>query len=136
MKRAIELSMMDMPVAEVKHYKDVPILKESKIINFADTQKKGFLFENLLEPSELKLLFRASHHGWNSHAFHKACDDKEFTLTIYRTEFGKTVAGFTPFTWNNSKGWTVDDTSSSFLLSLDNFKRYELIEKERAIFCH
>ena len=62
--------------------------------------QKVFLSNALSHPKQLRLLFRASEHGFSAAKFHEHCDNIENTLTLVRTEFGKTVGGFTKYKWN------------------------------------
>ena len=80
---------------------------ESKILedpktdtsNLAKEQLK-FIFEALDNPKELQLVFRASENGYSAAAFHKACNSVPNTLTILKTEFGKTLAGYVEKNWD------------------------------------
>jgi lipopolysaccharide biosynthesis regulator YciM len=45
----------------------------------------------------LEVMFRASEHGFSAAAFHAKCDDIEDTLTLVRTEFGRTLAGYSHY---------------------------------------
>jgi hypothetical protein len=48
----------------------------------------------------LERVFRASEHGFSAVAFHKHCDDIEDTLTLVRTEHGRTIGGYSHYKWN------------------------------------
>ena len=66
-----------------------------------------FISDSLCRPSALKLLFRASEHSFSAEAFHRHCDRAEDTFVLVRTEFGKTIAGYSGYTWEakeNQKG--------------------------------
>ena len=73
----------------------------------------------------MQLIFRASEHSFSSQTFHEKCDGIADTLTLIRTEFGKTIAGFTHYKWssdnsNDKFGKFVDDSEQkAFILSLD-----------------
>ena len=58
-----------------------------------------FISESLCRPSALKLLFRASEHSFSAEAFHRHCDRAEDTFVLVRTEFGKTIGGYSGYTW-------------------------------------
>ena len=53
-------------------------------------------------------LFRASEDGFSKDAFHQSCDNKEDTLVLVQTEFGKTIGGYTHYPWKSS-GRSVND---------------------------
>ena len=46
------------------------------------------------------------------------------------------MGAFTPCLWNAAVGWVEDETKMSFILSLDSMERMDLINPEKAIFCH
>jgi len=82
----------------------------------------NYLYSALNYPVDMKLIFRASEHSFSALAFHLKCDNIPDTLTIVRTEFGKTVAGFSHYIWNKPtrKDKYVDDEErKTFLLQLD-----------------
>mgnify|MGYP001954561276 CR=1 FL=1 len=58
-------------------------------------QRINFLIEALNRPKRMDLLFRASDHFFRASSFHAKCDNKANTVVLVRTEFGKTIGGFT-----------------------------------------
>jgi hypothetical protein len=61
----------------------------------------------------------------------------EDTLTLVRTEFGKTIAGFSHYKWNAvSNGWVHDEGRKAFLLSLDSGEKYVPQNGQKLIFCN
>lgn len=58
------------------------------------------MFDALKNPKQLKLLFRASEHEFSAKQFHKYCDKIRHTFVLIKTEYGKTIAGYTPCVWN------------------------------------
>ena len=68
-----------------------------------------FLKEILNCPVRVEKLFRASEHGFMAAAFHEKCNNINDTLILVRTEFGKTIGGFTHYPWlPGSPGHTND----------------------------
>ena len=59
------------------------------------TKQINFLLEALKRPKRMDLLFRASEHDFRASSFHAKCDNKPNTIVLIRTEFGKTIGGFT-----------------------------------------
>ena len=55
----------------------------------------------MIKPNEVKLLFRASEHNFSAKAFHQKCDNIEDTLVLIRTQFGKTIGGYTHYPWKS-----------------------------------
>ena len=75
---------------------------DSKVLQMTPTtisRDIKFIRESLCRPSALKLLFRASEHSFSAEAFHEHCDKAEDTFVLVRTEFGKTIAGYSGYTW-------------------------------------
>ena len=58
-----------------------------------------YLTEILNKPNRMDLLFRASEHDFRAAAFHEKCDNKADTVVLVRTEFGKTIGGYTHYPW-------------------------------------
>ena len=58
-----------------------------------------FIDTSLCRPSKYKLIFRASQHDFSAKAFHEHCDKINDTLILARTEFGKTIAGYSHYKW-------------------------------------
>lgn len=82
------------------------LIKDSKTINKNDEELMLFLYHSLNKPLQLELLFRASQHHFLAGKFHQICDGIPNTITIIKTEFGRTIAGYTPLTWNASPSGT------------------------------
>ena len=69
----------------------------------------------------MELIFRASEHGFKSEEFHKKCDNIEDTFVLLRTKFGKTMAGYSHYKWNQVPHgqYLTDAGRQTFLLQLD-----------------
>ena len=81
--------------------KDITI--DSKIISKEHEKREEylkFLRDSLEYPKKVELLFRASEHNFSAAAFHKKCDNIPDTFSLIKTKFGKTIGGFTHYTWN------------------------------------
>lgn len=85
--------------------------------------------------ANIELLYNASVHGYYNSDFHTKCDDKGPTLVIIKGNY-RVFGGYTSQSWNSTSNGYVSD-SKSFIFSLDNKEKYELIEGEEkyAIFC-
>lgn len=93
------------------------------------------MLEGLQKPAKIELLYRGSQNHFSALKFHEACDNIEDTLTLIKTEFGKTIAGFTHSPWN-TRGNYASSGNGSFLMSLDLQVKMEPIRSDKAIFCH
>ena len=62
----------------------------------SDDQQKLYLLE-LLGNKRLvtALLFRGSEHGWKPEHFHKYCDKKGPTISLFKIKDGDCIGGFT-----------------------------------------
>ncbi len=63
----------------------------------------------LNQPKRLDLLYGGSENGFKVDTFHKKCDNIEHTLTLVRTEFGKTIGGYSKYKWNEVENDWVHD---------------------------
>ena len=74
----------------------------------------------LSQPKRLELLFRASEHGFKAQAFHEECDNVENTLVLVRTNYEKTIGGFSKYKWDYSLvgDYVNSPDKSAFLFSL------------------
>ena len=90
------------------------------------TEDIKYISESLCTPKEVRLIFRASENQFRASAFHHYCDGIKDTLTILRTQGGRTIAGYSHYSWgvNEEKqlkdwrGWVVDGSRKAFILLL------------------
>ena len=83
------------------------------------------------------LLYRGSRDGFSAAEFHKKCDNVANTLVLVKTEYGKTIAGFTEAAWNSVANNYVHGTNKKcFLLSLDMREKMVPNEQSYLIYCH
>jgi hypothetical protein len=61
-----------------------------------DPKEKAYLHK-LLKNKKLRmtLLYRGSNHGWNSDDFHKLCDGKSHTISLFKVKNGPCIGGYT-----------------------------------------
>ena len=84
-----------------------------------------FISDSLCHPSEMRLLFRASEHQFAAEAFHSKCDGINDTFVLVRTEFGKTICGYTHYKWNEwlkknlGSNYVIDSGRRAFLLLME-----------------
>jgi hypothetical protein len=85
---------------------------DSAVIKPEDPKAKEFLqlLKNCFSrPFKLTRIFRASEHDFKAAAFHERCDDLENTFMLVKTQFGKTIGGFTKYKWNAANQDYVKD---------------------------
>ena len=75
-----------------------------------------------------RLIYKASVDGDDSVTFHRKCDNQGSTVTIIRTDNGRTFGGFTKFNWDYNIHETQDkcEDRNCFIFSLDT--REKIIE--------
>ena len=65
-------------------------------------EQANFLIDILNNPVKIERIFRASEHNFQASKFHEYCDNKDDTLVIIRTEFGKIIGGFSHYPWTSN----------------------------------
>ena len=94
-----------------------------------------FVLEQLNCPRKLNLLYRASEHQFSIAKFHQLCDNTCKTLTIFKTEFGRLIGGYTPVSWASKYG--RDRENKSFMMNISLKQRLEhKSHGESAIYCN
>jgi hypothetical protein len=85
--------------------------------------------------NQVKLLYRASDHGFSIKKFHEKCDGIPNTLTVVRTEFDKKIGGFNVPKWSNPhfSESAADNSKESFIFSLSHNDKFTLQKPEQAI---
>lgn len=74
---------------------------------------------------KVELLYKATPEENTTDDFHRKCDNKGATVVLIETTKGRRFGGYTSLSWDSSSGWKND--LESFLFSLDNNKKYEVI---------
>ena len=82
---------------------------------------------------EMKLLFRMSRDGGDTSTFHKLCDNKGPTLTLFKIEDGDIIGIYTPLEWDCSESGKYD--IDTFIFNLNKNKKYKKIEKNCSAYC-
>ena len=96
----------------------------SSLFNEAKEDQLSFLNEILSNPVRIEKLFRASEHGFKAAAFHEKCNNHSDTLVLIRTEFGKTIGGFTHYPWLSGNGNVNDAGRRAFIFSVDMKEKF------------
>ena len=100
--------------------KDVEIIDKSKVRK----EQAEFILKAVNNPKKVERIFRASEHSFSVAAFHQKCDNKADTLTLIRTEFGKTIGGYSHYEWKSEGGWLKDSGRRSCIFSLDMMEKF------------
>ena len=114
--------------------KEDHFIVDSAILN--NQGQADFLKDILGNPRRIERIFRASEHNFRAAAFHEKCDNKGDTLTLVRTEFGRTIGGYSHYPWDSSSGYLSDGGMRAFLFSLDRKEKYVPVCGDYLIFRH
>ena len=76
-----------------------------------------------------------SENGPDPKYFHQFCDNKGPTLVIVKTKNNNIFGGFIPLNWRNEGRYICDESNQTFIFSLNLMKKYDMINKSKAIFC-
>jgi len=82
----------------------------------------------------MKLLYKATPHGFATSAFHSRCDNKQPTLVLIKNDQNQLFGGFTKQTWNDTADWKKDP--DAFLFSVNKKKKYPIKNPQKAIYCN
>jgi hypothetical protein len=121
---------------EFKNYDAVISKCASSLLTELKEEQLRFLNRILNSPKKINRIFRASEHDFSSAAFHTKCNGVTDTLVLVRTEFGKTIGGFTNHAWNSSNTYVNDPNSRTFLFSLDLKEKYTPVKYDQLIYPH
>ena len=82
----------------------------------------------------MKLLYRLSRDGSEPTDFHRLCDDKGPTITLFRSNNNRIFGGYLSKNWESSGDWKTDN--NVFLFSIDLNKKYKLKNNQNcSYFC-
>lgn len=84
-------------------------------------------YKTLNQLSQLNLLFRASEHNFSATKFHKFCDWKGPTISIFRSRTKKLFGGYASIPWHSSG---FSPAPGSFLFSLDKQTKHIIFQNE------
>lgn len=89
---------------------------DSAIISNPDDRQ--YVFQNLTNKKNVKLLYRGSSDGFGAQDFHRKCDGVNNTLTFIKTDIGHIIGGYTSIAWTSSDKPYADPTAFVFLMNL------------------
>ena len=78
-------------------------------------------------------MYRKSNNDNSYETFHKLCDNKGPTLTLFKTSEGFIIGGYTPLNWDKYSSWKKDE--DTFIFSLTNQKIFKKNRKSFSIYC-
>ena len=121
---------------------------ENDVNDINDINKKSLILKdkndfikclkNWINPNtnlNFKLLYRMSRDGDSIKTFHRLCDNKGPTVSLYLFYDGNIVGGYTPLNWDSNSLWKKDEETFVFNLN----KKLKCVKKginSNSIFCH
>ena len=81
--------------------------------------QSDYFFTLIGSNKPMKLLFRATLHGWTAMSYHKRCDGYANTVALFYSDSKKAFGGFrsSKITPNKTAPWKPDKTAFLFSLS-------------------
>ena len=132
-------------IEEIKNF--IFELKEEKekiknsIINFdsliVKDKKKISTLKNWISPEKklsVELLYRLSRDGENISTFHKLCDNKGPTITLFESTQNTVFGFYSPLNFDSNYGDFKKDMDT-FIFNLDNLQKFEKTKKDGSIYC-
>ena len=110
-----------------------PILKPNSTIISDDLFKQLNIWINPFKSLKFELIFTASINGDDHSNFHKFCDGKGPTITLFKGKNGHIFGGYLTVPFSSDGKYHYDD--KAFLFSLTNNKKFLIKKKEKAV-CH
>jgi hypothetical protein len=80
----------------------------------------------------LNLIYKSTRDGIKFENFHSKCDNMGPTITLIKSEFGKTFGGYTNLNWNK-RGW-ISGTGKSFIFQLDYNTKHKCLNAKKEIY--
>uniref|UniRef100_A0A3B3BBW0 Interferon-induced protein 44-like n=1 Tax=Oryzias melastigma TaxID=30732 RepID=A0A3B3BBW0_ORYME len=96
------------------------------------TQQKA-ICSQLGNVMKLKLLYKASIHGFTSAAFHQHCDNKSPTVSVGYNNSGFVFGGYTRQPFSQSGQFVSDDKAFVFSFSGEKLNKYPVTDASRAV---
>ena len=135
-------SKLENEVIELKEKLNI-LWEENKLINNLDSkiiivnEKYNETLKYWINPLtkiKAKLLYRLSENGDKFSTFHKLCDNKGPTLTLFHVNDGNIVGIYTPLSWDSTSHWKND--INTFIFNLNKNKKYKKLKNDYSIYCN
>jgi hypothetical protein len=136
--KEINLKEQNDPKPEITKYPYISEQEKSTIMDYKETNGIINLISSITKKKIKKffLCYRATKDGDNADNFHKKCDYIKNIIIIIQTRKNKKFGGFSSESWDNNtqEAWKKDN--QAFIFSLNDYNSYNIINPERALFCH
>ena len=136
--KEINLKEKNEPKPELIKYPFISEQEKSTIMDYRETNEIINIISSITKKKIKKfyLCYRATKDGDNAENFHKKCDYIKNIIIIIQTRKNKKFGGFSSESWDNNteEAWKKDN--KAFIFSLNDFNSYNIINPDRALFCH
>ena len=136
--KEINLKEKNEPKPELIKYPFISEQEKSTIMDYKETNEIINIISSITKKKIKKfyLCYRATKDGDNAENFHKKCDYIKNIIIIIQTRKNKKFGGFSSESWDNNteEAWKKDN--KAFIFSLNDFNSYNIINPDRALFCH
>ena len=136
--KEINLKEKNEPKPELIKYPYISEQEKSTIMDYRETNEIINIISSITKKKIKKfyLCYRATKDGDNAENFHKKCDYIKNIIIIIQTRKNKKFGGFSSESWDNNteEAWKKDN--KAFIFSLNDFNSYNIINPDRALFCH
>ena len=112
--------------------------EESTIMNINDINFIINLIQSKFNKKlkKLYLCYRASTDGDSAEIFHKKCDYIKNIIILIKTKEQKKFGGFSTESWETNTEIPIHKKDKdAFIFRLDNYKCYDIIKPEKALYC-
>ena len=120
-------------ITELKKYKNIIYNLNSTIIG--NNYEYNYLLKKWINPYnklEANLLYKLSRDGPESTTFHKLCDNKGATLTLFYLKTGEKVGFYLSDPFDSDSGWKYDE--NIFIFNLNKKQQYKI--KITQVYCN
>ena len=114
--------------------KENQIFHELNYSSILTSLEEKMYFQNLIKCQNLKLLYRLTRDGSKPEDFHRLCDNKGPTLTIFKSENNRKFGGYLSKNWESKGHWKNDN--NVFLFSIDLKKKYKIENNKDSYYCY
>ena len=130
-KLKIEQKEKEKEKEEEKYYK----LENSSIIKDKENVK---MISNWIMPNKkikYTQIYKATRDGGTGQDFHRYCDNKGPTLTLFEATNGYIFGGYISISWEGPSDWTYKgNDNSAFIFSVNNKLKFPNLDKSKVIY--
>ena len=118
---------------EEKYYK----FKNSSIIK--DNENIKMISNWIMPNKKIKYtqIYKSTRDGGTGQDFHRHCDNKGPTLTLFETTNGYIFGGYISISWESPSSWVFKgNDDNAFIFSVNNKLKFPILNKSKVIYNH